>query len=396
MPLRINTNIPGLNAQRIMRITGRDLKLRIERLSTGLRVNHASDDAAGLSVSEGLRAEISGFSQGIRNSEHAVNLIQTAEGALNEISSMLIRMRELAVQSSSSTVNDLNRGAMNAEVTQLVNEIDRIASSTSYNNSTLLSGYGNTVNEATAVSSSLASPTTGVVGVQISAAAAGTYVFTDPSGSNEVTLGNGTVTQTINLGPRGLDTDGAGGVVATGSSMVANFDRLGLQLTLSGQKAAAGVNPATDGYRTGDLDATTLRIDTGTGGVFQVGPDAGGVNTIEASIGDMRATGSILNLGGLSVATQGSAQSGISTIDLAINRVTRARGDLGAIQNRLGFNILANGVMLENDLSSDSSIRDADIAEEVTALTRNQVLTQSGMAMFAQANLAAARTLSLL
>ena len=396
MPLRINTNIPSLNAQRILRITGRDLKLRIERLSTGLRVNHASDDAAGLSVSEGLRAEISGFSQGIRNSEQAVNLIQTAEGALNEVNSILIRMRELAVQSSSSTVNDSNRGALNAEVTQLVNEIDRIASATSYNNSTLLSGYGNTVNETTVASSSLASTTTGVMGVQISAAAAGTYLFTDPAGSNEVTLGNGTVTQTINLGPRGLDTDGAGGVVATGSSMVANFDRLGLQLTLSGQKAAAGVNPATDGYRTGDLEATTLTIDTGTGGVFQVGPDAGGVNRIEASIADMRASGSLLNLGGLSVATQGSAQSGISSIDLAISRVTRARGDLGAVQNRLGFNIQANGVMLENDLNSESTIRDADIAREVTALTRDQVLTQSGMAVFAQANLAAARTLTLL
>jgi flagellin len=305
-------------------------------------------------------------------------------------------MRELAVQSSNATVNDLNRGSLNAEVTQLVNEIDRIASVTSYNNSTLLSGYGNTVNEATAASSSLASATTGVVAVQISAAAAGTYTFTDAAASNEVTLGNGTVTQTINLGPRGLDTDGVGGVVATGSAMVASFDRLGVQLTLSGQKAAQGVNPATDGYRAGDLNGTTLRIDTGTGGVFQVGPDAGALHTLEASIGDMRASGSLLNLSGLSVSTQAGAQSGISSIDLAISRVTRVRGDLGAIQNRLGFNIQANAVMLENDQNSEASIRDADIAEEVTAFTRGQVLTQSGIAVFAQANLAAARNLALL
>lgn len=396
MPLRINTNIPAVNAQRILRITGKDLRLRIERLSSGLRVNRASDDAAGLSVSEGLRAEISGFSQGIRNSEQAVNLIQTAEGALGEINGILIRMRELAVQSANSTVNDRNRGALNAELTQLVNEIDRIASSTSYNNSTLLSGYGNTVNEAPSASSALASATTGVIGVQISAAAAGTYLFSDASGSNELTLGNGVVTQTLNLDPKGLDNDAAGGVVATGTAMVANFDRLGVQLTLSGQQAAHGTNPATDGYRAGDLDGTRLQIESGTGGVFQIGPDEGAAHTLETSIGDMRASGSLLNLGAASVATLGSAQSAISSIDLAINRVTRARGDLGAIQNRLGFNIQANAVMLENDQNSDASIRDADIAAEVTALTRDQVLTQAGIAVFAQANLAAARNLALL
>ena len=132
MPLRVNTNISAFNSKRILGNNTKDLSLRIERLSSGLKVNRAADDAAGLSVSEGLRSEISGFLQGIRNSEQATNLIQTAESALNEVNAILIRIRELAVQSSSTTVNNQNRESVNAEFLQLSNEIDRIAQVTSY------------------------------------------------------------------------------------------------------------------------------------------------------------------------------------------------------------------------------------------------------------------------
>ena len=147
MPLRINTNIPAINVRRILNVNNKDLKTRIERLSSGFRINRAADDAAGLNVSEGMRAEIIGLRQAVRNAEQATNLIQTAEGALNEVNAILIRMRELSVQSASSTVNDDNRGSINAEYIQLINEIDRIGSVTSYNNSTLLAGYGNIVDK---------------------------------------------------------------------------------------------------------------------------------------------------------------------------------------------------------------------------------------------------------
>ncbi|MBT3604389.1 MAG: flagellin, partial [Candidatus Latescibacteria bacterium] len=233
MPLRLNTNLPALNARRILNITGRDQTLRIERLSSGLRVNRAADDAAGLSISEGIRAEVSGFSQGIRNAEQATNLIQTAEGALGEMNGILLRMRELAVQSASSTVNDGNRASANAEFNQQVNEIDRIAKVTSYNNSSLLAGYGNTVSQDNTVSTALASATTGVVNVGIAGAAAGNYVFSDTAGDNQITLGNGVTTQTIDASLI-LDQDAVGSVAITGSSVVANFDRLGVQITLSG------------------------------------------------------------------------------------------------------------------------------------------------------------------
>ena len=399
MPLRVNTNIPAINVRRILNINNRDLKTRIERLSSGLRVNRAADDAAGLSISEGMRAELTGLRQAVRNGEQATNLIQTAEGALNEVNAVLIRMRELAVQAASSTVNDDNRESLNAEYVQLINEIDRIGSVTSYNNQVLLSGYGNVVSEDAAVSTSLASTTTGVIGVQISGATAGTYTFIDAAGTedSEITLGNGVATQTIDIGPA-LDNDGAtpGNVVATGSSIVANFDRLGIQLTLSGQKAAAGINPATDGYREGDLDALALVIDSGTGGTFQVGPDDGAVHRLEINVANMQASGAVLNLGSSSIAALSGAQSSITSVDLAITRVAQQRGDLGAFQNRLAFNIRANENAVENIQASESAIRDADIAAEVSAFTRAQILVQSGTALLAQANVLPQNALSLL
>ena len=392
MPLRVNTNIPALNVRRLLNINNRDLKVRIERLSSGLRINRAADDAAGLSISEGMRAEIVGLRQATRNSESATDLIQTAEGALNETNAILIRMRELSVQAASSTVNDDNRESLNAEFVQLTNEMDRIANVTSYNNQVLLLGFGNT---ADGTSSALASVTTGAVGVQISGAQAGTYTFEDVAGDREITLGNGVVSQTIDIGPA-LDTDAVGGLVASGSAIIANFDRLGIQLTLSGQKAAEGINPATDGYRDSDLDATQLIVNNGVGGQLQVGSDNSAVNRIEVSIQDMSATGAVLNLGSSSIASQSTAQSSISSVDLAITSVAQQRGDLGAFQNRLSFTIRSNENAIENITSSESSIRDADIAGEVSAFTRAQILVQSGTALLAQANVLPQNALSLL
>ena len=397
MPLRVNTNIPSVNAQRLGKINNRNLGKHLERLSSGFRINRAADDASGLSVSEGMRAEISGLRQGARNTEHAVNLIQTAEGALNEVSAMLIRMRELAVQSASSTVNDGNRESINAEFVQLTNEIDRIAQVTSYNDSTLLTGYGNVVSQDAAVSTALASTTTGVINVQVTGAAAGTYVFGDATNTdNQITLGNGVTTQTIDIGT-GLDVDaGTGGVVATGSSVVANFDRLGIQLTLSGQKVAEGNNPATDGYRDGDLNATQLVIDSGTGGQFQVGADDGFVHRIEVNIADMRASGATLGIAGASLASQAGSQAAITAIDVAIGNVSQARGDLGAYQNRLGYSLRNAENSIENNQASESNIRDADIAAEVSGFTQSQILVQATTSMLAQANVLPQNALSLL
>ncbi len=395
MPLRVNHNIPSINTQRIGHINTRNLAVRIERLSSGMRINRAADDASGLSVSEGMRAEISGLRQGARNTEQAINLVQTAEGALNEVNAMLIRMRELAVQSASSTVNDNNREAIHAEFVQLTNEIDRIAQVTSYNNTSLLSGYGNTADLNAGTSTALASTTTGVVNVQLSGARSGTYVFADSTSDNQITLGNGVITQTIDIGSA-LDVDASSGVVVTGSAIVANFDRLGVALTLGGQKTAQGIHPATDGYRDGDLDVTQIVINQGNGGVFQVGANDTAADRLEINIQDMQASGALLNLGGLSVSSLASARASISAIDLAIGNVSQTRGDLGSYQNRLSFSLKNVENAMENSQASESSIRDADIAAEVSEFTLAQILTQSTTSVLAQANLIPQNALSLL
>jgi flagellin len=332
-----------------------------------------------------MRAEISGLKMNVLNAEQGSNLLQVAEGSLNEINAMLIRMRELSVQSSSSTVNDQNREAIQAEYTQLTNEIDRIALSTTYNDQVLLTGYGNNVDTASTALTN--SNTTGVTNLKISGASTGTYSFIDGGTDGNITLGNGTVTQTIRVATL-LD----GNDVATGTSAVANFDRLGIQVTLAG----SGVSNATGSYTDGGLDTETIVVNSGTGGSFQVGPDDGVNNRIEVSIADMRASGTLLNLNTTSVATMTSSRASITTIDEAISKVSGQRGDLGAFQNRLAFTISFTENEIENIQNSESSISDADIAAEVTAFTRAQILSQAATSMLAQANVVPQTALSLL
>ncbi len=386
MPLRVNNNIAAINARRQLNANHRDLNLRLERLSSGLRVNRAADDAAGLSVREGMRAEISGLKMNVRNAEQGSNLLQVADGSLNEINAMLIRMRELAVQSANSTLTEGNRESSQTEYAQIIEEIDRIAHSTTYNDQVLLTGFGNNVDTSTSTAVT-ASDTSGVSNIKISGAPTGTYTFLDSTTDSQITLGNGVVTQTIRVGTM-LDGD----LVATGSTMVANFDRLGLQLTLAG----SGVTNATGNYVDGDLDGQTIIVNAGTGGSFQVGPDDGVNNRIDTNVSDMRATGAILNLDTTAIATQGDARSAISQIDQAISKVSGQRGELGAWMNRLAFTISFTENEIENIQASEASISDADVADEVTSFTRAQILSQAATAMMAQANVVPQTVLSLL
>ena len=386
MPLRVNNNIAAINARRRLNANNRDLNVRLERLSSGLRVNRAADDAAGLSMREGMRAEISGLKMDIVNAEQGSNLLQVAEGSLNEVNAMLIRMRELAVQSASSTVNDLNRESIQAEYTQITQEIDRIALSTTYNDQVLLTGFGNSV--ATASTALTTSQDNGIANVKISGATTGTYTFVDAGADSEITLGNGVVTQTIDIGQI-LDSNNA---VATGTTVVANFDRLGIQVTLAGDAVAN----ATGSYVDGNLDTHEILIEAGTGGSFQVGPDDGINNHIEVNIDDMRYSGPFLNLNTTSVATITASRTTITQIDQAINKVSNTRGDLGAWMNRLSFTIAYTENEIENIQNSEVSISDADVASEVTSFTRAQILSQAATAMLSQANAVPQTALALL
>ena len=387
MALRVMNNIQSMETRRLMSVNNRDLGMRVARLSSGLRINGASDDASGLSVSEGMRSLISGVTQGIRNAEMANDMLEIAEGSLNEISSILIRLRELAVQSASSTYNNSNREAIQAEYSQLINEIDRITESTSYNNMNLLTGTGNTVSSISTVSGS-ASSTTGVTRVSLSGADAGTYTFIDTSNTdNQITLGNGVVTQTIDIGTL-LDE----GMVATGTSAVINFDRLGVMLTLAG----ADVEDAPGNYQDGDLNGTTLVIDSGMVGSFQVGPDNSAQYRIEIGLDDMSATGDKLNLGISTVNTMSNARASIAIIDQAIDTVSNTRTEVGVFQNRLSYSVAFSENEEERNQASESTVRDADMAEEVAEFTRSQILTQTAVAMVAQAHASPQRVLTLI
>ena len=389
MPLRVNSNISALNAGRHLNTNNRTLGVKLERLASGLRLNRASDDAAGLAVREGFRAEISGLKMNVSNAEQATNLIQVAEGSLNEVSAILVRMRELSVQSSSSTVTDENREAIQAEFTQLTTEIDRIAKATVYNEQSVLTGYGNQVLvTSTALT---ASNTSGVTSIKISGASTGTYTFVDTETDDGfVTLGNGTTTQTIRLATM-LDGEN----VATGTQIVANFDRLGIQVTLAG----ADVTNATGTYSDGDLEGQIITVDVptgGKGGSFQVGPTDAAYNRLEIGIADMSATGDTLNLAPASVATISGARTAITSLDEAITAVSQQRGELGAFQNRLAFTISYTENEIENIQASEASISDADIAMEVTEFSRAQILSQAATAMLAQANVLPQNALALL
>jgi len=389
MPMRVNHNISALNAINQLNANNRVLGDKLERLSSGLRINKASDDAAGLSIREGMRAEISGLKVNVLNAEQATNVTQVAEGSLNEVNAILIRMRTLAVQSSATTVNDFNRDAIQAEFSHLVQEIDRIAQSTTYNNEVLLTGFGNTVSfthdDSTALTTS---NVTGVTDARLSGAQTGTYTFEeDGDAEGFVTLGNGVVTQTISLNTL-LD----GTKVATGTQIVANFDRLGVEVTLAGENVIG----ATGDFEVGDLDGTTIEIEAGTGGSYQVGPTDSDFNRIEVAVRDMRATGNVLNLSDANVSDFTGARTAITAIDEAIGEVSMQRGTLGAVQNRLAFTISYTENEIENIQASESSISDADIASEVTAFTRAQILSQAATAMLAQANVVPQNALALL
>ncbi|MBM3280047.1 MAG: hypothetical protein FJY95_18520 [Candidatus Handelsmanbacteria bacterium] len=372
-------------SQRLIGRNAEAVNRQMERLASGLRVNRAADDASGLVVSEGMRGELSGLTQNVRNAEHAVDLLQVAEGSMQEVNNMLVRMRSLALQSSSSTLNGANRESLAAEFTQLVSEVDRIAQSTQYNGLDLLTGLGNQVSASSTALT--ASPTTGVSAVQLSASDAGVYSFMDSAGDQELTLGNGTVTQTLDMATL-LDD----GQVATGTSVVANFNRLGVQVTLAG----SGLSGAPGAYVDGDLDGTALMIEGGSNGGFQIGPRDSQVHRLDLNIADLRASGDLLGLDLLSIASQGNARQALNGIDQAIAAVSGERGKLGVVQNRLSHTISFSENEIENIQASEATIRDSDVAQEATNLSRSSILLHSSVSMLVQANVRSIQALTLL
>jgi flagellin len=276
MGLRINTNTGSLNAQRILWGSKLALDKSMERLASGYRINRAGDDAAGLAISENLRAQIRGLKQASRNANDGISLVQVAEGSMNEMSGILIRLRELAVQSASDTIGPVERQFLNVEYDQLVSEIDRIADSTEFNGTQLLSGVGSIMDF-------------------------------------QVGIRNNPEIDRISFDSSKAD---------------ANSSALGVNLT--------------------------------------------------------------------SVADKASAQNALTAIDSAIMSVSAMRADFGALQNRLQTTISNIQNSVENMSSANSRIRDVDVAEETSEMTRNNILLQAGTSVLAQANQHANIALTLL
>ena len=386
MGLQINTNVMALTAQQNLSANNTRLNKALERLSSGLRINRAADDAAGLAVSEKLRSQIKGLSQASRNAQDGISMIQTAEGSLAETHAILQRMRELAVQSGTDTLQDNDRINVQAEYTQLTTELNRIANVTNYNGIKLLNGSLTSTATVSGLGSNITAAN-GIDGISAgSSAAAGAYTITVANGS---AAGRKLITVTDGTGnAQALDV-----AVPTSGSSAIDFAAVGI--TVDVNNALTNVN-ANNGFTVGvTTGSAQLLIGSGfnfSGGVF-TGVDS--VNEVlTVSISNMSATS--LGVDALNLSTRAGAQSAIQALDTAIGTVSTTRATLGSYQNRLERTITSLGVTVENLSASESRIRDADVAEETTRMVSAQILSQAGTSVLSQANQAPQAALALL
>ncbi len=384
MGMQIATNVAAINAQRNLSMTSLKMGKVLEKLSSGYRINRAADDAAGLGISEKMRSQIRGSAQALRNSQDGISMIQTAEGAMDEIHSILQRARELAVQAANGSMDTAARTSIGTELVALQTEINRIASATQFNGAQLLNGtlVGTLAGGSATLVGTVLSGAGGdvtVAGLDVGKAQAGVYGIT--STATTMTINGETVT--VND-------------MAANSSQVLNFAATGITMTLvTGAAAKTAANINTD---IGDFGAGITVTGTGSA-VFQVGANVG--NTMNVAFNDVRAnvaTGLNLTTWVANTVVQDLAASNarLTEIDTAITTLNTRRADLGAAQNRLEHTIASLGVAVENLSAAESRIRDADVAELSSQMVSNQILSQAGVSVLAQANQAPQSVLKLL
>ncbi|KRG78915.1 flagellin [Stenotrophomonas ginsengisoli] len=395
----INTNVMSLNAQRNLNTSSASLSTSIQRLSSGLRINSAKDDAAGLAISERFTTQIRGLDVAVRNANDGISLAQTAEGAMVEVSNNLQRIRELAVQASNATNSDSDRKALQAEVDQLVNEIDRVARQTNFNGTSLLDGSfsgalfqvgadaGQTIavnNIANARKDALggAKFDTGTVNVPAAAAGEGLKVsgmtITGNDG-NAITIAD----VEVPAGASDADTQKA----ATAALAVTINDKMDMT------GVYAKVNTAGTGIELASIRDNTTNSIAVTDGTWTA--SAGGTVAAPTAAAVTAAT-TTEYVAGLDVSSFLGSQQVLSVIDNALTEVNSSRADMGAIQNRFSSTIANLSTTSENLSASRSRIRDTDYAKETAELTRTQILQQAGTAMLAQANSAPQSVMTLL
>ena len=403
MGLRINNNIAAQNAYRNLSITDNQMSKSLEKLSSGFRINRAADDAAGLSISEGLRAQTGGLKVAVRNAQDGISVVQTAEGALTETHAILQRMRDLSVQAANGGSQDASaQGAANSEFGQLKTELDRISNTTSYGTQKLLNGsYGLTeVDTGTDV----AYDPTNATPVALASAAGGTLSFdatvngvahTAANGNAiSVTIGAATTPDTMvadinkQLRTALSAAGGTGNEVSVSETPSTNTGNINFTM-----RSSTALTNVVDGANLG-LGAATTASTTGSTGKFQVGANNQANEQITVSIA--KQDSSTLGLASLDLTNTANAGTAITAIDAAISTVSDTRANLGAYQNRFEHTVNNLNVSVENLSASESRIRDTDMAQEMVSFTRAQILTQAGTAMLAQANQAPQSVLKLL
>jgi len=395
----INTNVMSLNAQRNLMASQGSLATSMQRLSSGLRVNSAKDDAAGLAIAERMNAQVKGLSVAARNANDGISLAQTAEGALGKVGDMLQRMRELAVQSANATNSEDDRKALQAEVKQLTDEIDRVAKQTSFNGKKVLDGsfvgatfqvganagdnitVGSLADTTADNLSTIAYGQGTVSGIDVSGSAS----FAELSSGLSITVGAGSGAPAIDLG-------------ALGEASSAS-QRLGQVVEAINRKSAdTGVSAYLVSNDDGTFDLEVISSKLNASGTAET-VTFGGFTTANVGFSGLSVTAATDDLTGIDsidVSTDKGAYIAMKKIDSALDQINSARATLGAVQSRFENAVTNISIGVENLSASRGRIMDADFAKETANLSRAQILQQAGTAMVAQANQVPQGVLSLL
>ncbi len=386
MPARINHNVHLRQVHRQLAVHQADVSKQIGQLSSGRRVNRSSDDPASLALADGINSEVRAIVEGQRNIQQTFSLLQVADGSLDAIGGMINRMLDLSMQGASSVFNDGDRLNINSEFEDLKQEIDRIAGATTYNGKELLNGFVARVDRI--ASSAVADvEDTGVVRVRLTEAIPGTYVFLDDPEDGTLTLGNGVLTQTVNV--RNLGEDGA---LAIDDAVVLGFENLGIEVTLGGGRDDSGRQQ----YIDGELAGKTLVVEGITGLTFQVGPAETSNDVTTISITDMRSSGPGLNLESISIQTIEDAQNALPALRQAQSALIDERNRIGAFQNRLQLSLNTGEAVMEGMQATEANIREVDIARAITAMTHSQILAEAAISIAVSADADIDQILSLL
>jgi len=395
MALTVNTNVASLNTQRNLSNSANSLQTTMQRLSTGSRINSAKDDAAGLQISNRLGSQISGLNVAVKNSNDGISMAQTAEGALQQSTNILQRMRDLSLQAANGSNSDSERGALNDEVTQLKKELDRISNTTTFGGRQLLNGdFGTASFQVGAAANEIISVSIG----EMSSKSLDATHFETTIAASTVTSGTASAAGSVSVG---FSVNGKS------YSVDAKFAKGDTDVQVN-QKIAAAINDTNSGVgafvneTSGEITIVAKEGDVADQSAFSLTSIASGAGAGAAGFSAGSVTGaatgasSQTKISEIDLTTAKGAQVAVQAIDEAIKSIDSQRAELGAVQNRFENTIANLQNIGENVSAARGRIQDTDYAAETAALSKNQILQQAGTAILAQANQLPQAVLSLL